>query len=118
MKVKEEIRFGLWIVLVFASMLFLSRYSAIYHHEIVNTPCSDRIIVPEIQEAPVQYDLSIENSGSGSGVSPSCRFSMVLVFPNRLAELKFNRMVPRIFMEEMLLLIPVPIFIRGHAFLN
>lgn len=118
MKLKTKIRVGYWIALVFACMVFLSHYSVIDHHAVVNTPLSDRIIIPEIQDEPPQYDLSIENSGNNSGASSSNRFSPILAFPYLVVPVNFEFASTDIFSARLLPVKLVPIFIRGHAFLN
>lgn len=118
MKLEEDKRLVLLIMLVFTCMLFVASPSVISQRVVATTHFDDRFIIPEIQDAPVQYDLSIENSGFNSGVSSNYRLSSVLVFPNRITPVNFNHRITIFFATGMNLLMPVPIFIRGHALLN
>lgn len=118
MRIKGEKRFGFWIMLVFTSMLFVFRPAVIHHKVITKVHFGDQFAVPEIQVTPPQYDLSIENSGSNSGLSEYYRLSSVSVFRNRIISAASNFRVVNFFTSGIKYLVRIPIFIRGHALRN
>ena len=118
MKVIGERRVGFWIMLVLACLVFVCRPTAIHQKTVPIVGNSDRLSIPEIGNAPIQYDLSIESSGFNPAISEHYRLSVLSVFYNRIVPLNFNVEIKSFIPSEIKSLKSIPIFIWDLALLN
>lgn len=113
-----EKKYVLLIALVFTSVTFLWRPPVFQQHAAAKMLFDDRFTRPAFQDSPAQYDLSIESPGFNPGVSQQSRMVTIAVFPERFITLDFRCEISVFIASAKTFLTRVPIFIRGHAFLN